>query len=161
MEMEESKPKYKFFMVSVTGGQEEHIARIIELRVKNSDGDIRVRSVFVPPSLKGVLIVEAFSYTDIVKVFEDLKHFKRVIPGILSEDDVKTLLELEKEEEVIEIGDIVEIVSGPFKGMSAKVINIRGEKDRREAVIQLQDASISPIPIIISVSNLKKKNIGR
>lgn len=72
-------------------------------------------------------------------------------------DDIQTLLEIGKKEEIIEIGDVVEIISGPFKGMSAKVINIRGEKDRREAVIQLQDASISPIPIIISVSNLKKK----
>jgi transcription elongation factor Spt5 len=75
----------------------------------------------------------------------------------LSDDDVQTLLEIGKKEEVIEVGDVVEIVSGPFKGMNAKVINIRGEKDRREAVIQLLDASVSPIPIIISVANLKKR----
>ena len=156
--MSEEASKYKFFMVSVTGGQEEHIARIIELKIKSSQDNIRIRSLFVPPSLKGVIIVEAYSYTDVLKVFEDLKHFKRVIPGLLSEEDVKTLLEIEKEEEVIDISDLVEIVSGPFKGMTAKVINVRGEKDKREAVIQLQDASISPIPIIISVSNLKKKH---
>lgn len=156
--MSEEISKYKFFMVSVTGGQEEHIARIVELKIKSSQDSIRIRSLFVPPSLKGVIIVEAYSYTDVLKVFEDLKHFKRVIPGLLSEEDVKTLLEIEKEEEVIDISDLVEIISGPFKGMTAKVINVRGEKDKREAVIQLQDASISPIPIIISVSNLKKKH---
>lgn len=159
--MEEKTTKYKFFMVSVTGGQEEHISRIVELKIKSSNDDIRIKSLFVPPSIKGVIVVEAYSYTDVLKAFEDLKHFKRVIPGLLSEEDVKILLEIEKEEEVIDIGDTVEIVSGPFKGMTAKIINIRGEKDRREAVIQLKDASISPIPIIISVSNLKKKHESR
>ncbi len=158
--MNEETNKYKFFMVSVTGGQEEHIARIAELKIKSSKDDIRIKSLFIPPSHKGVMVVEAYSYTDVLKVFEDLKHFKRVIPGLLSDEDVKTLLEIEKEEEVIEIGDVVEIISGPFKGMTAKVINVRGEKDKREAVIQLQDASISPIPIIISVSNLKKRQEG-
>ena len=154
--MEETETKYRFFMVSVTGGQEENIIRMVELKVKNYS-DIRIKSLFIPPSLKGVIVVEAYSYTDVIKAFEDIKYFKKVLPGVLSDEDVQTLLEIGKKEEVIEVGDVVEIVSGPFKGMSAKVINIRGEKDRREAVIQLLDASVSPIPIIISVANLKKR----
>lgn len=147
----------RFFMVSVTSGQEEHIARMIEIKVKNSGGDLRIKSVFKPPSMKGILVVEAAAYTDVVKAFENIKYFKKILPGVLSDSDLETLLEIGKEEEVIEIGDIVEVISGPFRGMIAKVINIRGEKDRREAVIQLQDASISPIPIIISLSSLKKR----
>ncbi len=149
--------KYKFFMVRVTGGQEEHIARMAELRVRNSNGSIKIKSIFIPPTLKGTIIVEAYSYSDVMKAFENIKHFKKIIPGILSHDDVRTLLGIGREEEVINIGDEVEIIAGPFKGMIAKVINIKGEKSRREAVIQLQDASVSQIPIIISVVNLKKR----
>ena len=147
----------RFFMVSVTSGQEEHIARMVEIKVKNSGGDIRIKSVFKPPHMKGVLVVEAAAYVDVVKAFENIKYFKKILPGVLSDSDLETLLEIGKEEEVIEVGDLVEVTSGPFRGMVAKVINIRGEKDRKEAVIQLQDASISPIPIIISLSSLKKK----
>jgi len=148
---------YRFFMVAVTSGQEEHIARIVELRVINSNGGIRIKSIFKPPSMRGTLVVEASSYTDVLKGFENIKYFKKIIPGILSLDDVTRLLEIGKEEEVIEVGDIVEIISGPFRGMTAKVINIRGEKDRKGAVIQLQDPSAANIPVIVPLSSLKKK----
>jgi len=148
---------YRFFMVSVTSGQEEHIARMVELRVINSNGGIKIKSIFKPPSMKGTLVVEASSYTDVLKGFENIKYFKKIIPGILSIDDVTRLLEIGKEEEVIEVGDMVEIVSGPFRGMTAKVINIRGEKDKKGAVIQLQDPSAANIPVIVPLSSLKKK----
>lgn len=147
----------RFFAVSVTGGQEEHLARIVEVRAKASKEPLKIKAIFIPPSLKGIIIVEANSYGDVVTGFENLKYVKKIIPGMIPMQDIENLLEVEKKEEVIEIGDLVEITLGPFKGMIAKVINVRGEKDRREAVIQLQDASASPIPIIIPVSNLRKK----
>lgn len=154
MSMGESSAK--FFLVKVTGGQEENVAKIAELKVRRSEGKIHVKSIIIPPKVKGMLIVEADSYTDVLNAFEDIKHFKRIIPGIVEPKEVERILEVEKEEE-LNIGDIVEVVSGPFKGMIAKVINIRGDT---EAVIQFQDSSVSPIPIVISKDYLKKIEEG-
>ena len=146
----------KFFLVKVTGGQEENVAKIAELKVRRSEGRIKVKSIILPPKVKGMLIVEAESYTDVLNAFEDIKHFKRIIPGIIEPKEIERVLVVKKEEE-FNIGDIVEVVSGPFKGMIAKIINIRGES---EAVIQFQDASVSPIPIVISKDYLKKLEEG-
>jgi transcriptional antiterminator NusG len=146
----------KFFLVKVTGGQEENVAKIAELRVRRSEGKIKVRSIILPPKVKGMLIVEAESYTDVLNAFEDIKHFKRIIPGIIEPKEIERVLVVKKKEE-FNIGDIVEVVSGPFKGMIAKIINIRGDN---EAVIQFQDASVSPIPIVISKDYLKKLEEG-
>jgi len=146
----------KFFLVKVTGGQEENVAKIAELKVKRSNGRIKVKSIILPPKVKGMLIVEAESYTDVLNAFEDIKHFKRIIPGIIEPKEIEKVLAVKKEEE-FNIGDIVEVVSGPFKGMIAKIINIRGDS---EAVIQFQDASVSPIPIVISKDYLKKLEEG-
>ncbi|HEW93943.1 transcription elongation factor Spt5 [Candidatus Geothermarchaeota archaeon] len=150
----EGKPK--FFLVKVTGGQEESIAKIAEVRVRNSNGAIKVKSILIPPGSKGMLIVEADSYSDVLNAFEGIKYFKRILPGIVDVKEIEQLLITEKEI-VLNIGDLVEIVAGPFKGMTAKVINIRSEN---EVVIQLQGASISPIPIVIPKDNLKKIETG-
>jgi len=126
------------------------------LKIRHSKGGVKVKSIIIPPGVKGMLIVEAESYTDVMNAFEGIKYFKRIIPGIVDPKEIERVLETEKEEE-LNIGDIVEIIAGPFKGMTAKIINIRGDSD---AVIQLQDMSASPIPIVIPIDNLKRIQKG-
>ncbi len=150
--MDEEKAKSRFFLVKVVGGQEEDAARIAELYVKSSEGKIKVKSIVKPPGSKGELIVEAEKYTDVFRAFENIKSFKKIIPGLIRFEEVKELL-IEEVEVELEIGDVVEIISGPFKGMKAKVVNI---KDKNDIVIHLRDASASPIPIILSKDYVRK-----
>ncbi len=144
--------KNKFFLVKTVGGQEESVARIAEIKIRNSGGKIRVKSIIIPSGMKGTLIVEAERYTDVYNAFEGIKNFKKVLPGLVQENEVRNLVSEEKVEE-LQVGDMVEIIAGPFKGMKAKVVNIR-EKD--EVVIHLSDTSASPIPIVISKDYLRK-----
>jgi len=148
----EGDGKSRFFLVKTVGGEEESVARITELRIKSSEGKIKVKSIIIPPGMKGTLIVEAERYSDVFNAFEGIKNFKRILPGLVQLNEIKNIVTQEKVEE-LNVGDIVEIIAGPFKGMKAKVVNIR-EKD--EVVIHLSDASASPIPIVISKDYLRK-----
>ena len=148
----EAQKKNKFFLVKTVGGQEESVARIAEIRIRNSEGRIKVKSIIIPSGMKGTLIVEAERYTDVYNAFEGIKNFKKILPGLVQTNEVKNLVSEEKVEE-LKVGDMVEIIAGPFKGMKAKVVNIR-EKD--EVVIHLSDTSASPIPIVISKDYLRK-----
>ncbi len=150
--MSEKENSSRFFLVKVVGGQEEDAARIAELYVKTSEGRIKVKSIIKPPGSKGELIVEAEKYTDVYNAFENIKSFKRILPGIVPFDEVKELL-VEEVEVELNIGDEVEVISGPFKGMKARVVNI---KDKDEIVIHLSDASVAPIPIILSKDYVRK-----
>ncbi len=144
--------KKRFFLVKTVGGQEEDAARIAEMYVKASNGKIKIYSIIKPPASKGELIVEAARYTDVYNAFEGIKSFKRILPGLVSFEEIKELL-AEEEEVELNIGDEVEIISGPFKGMKARVVNI---KDKEEIVIHLSDASAAPIPIILSKDYVRK-----
>jgi transcriptional antiterminator NusG len=52
----------------------------------------------------------------------------------------------------VDVGDIVEVIGGPFKGEKGKVV--RYDKAKREIVIELLEVTV-PIPITVSVEFVK------
>lgn len=53
----------------------------------------------------------------------------------------------------MEVGDIVEIIGGPFKGEKAKITRVDTTKD--EVILELSE-SIRPIPIKVHADYIKK-----
>jgi len=112
----------RLFAVRTVAGRELDVALLIEQRVK--DEGIPIYAVIVPPQIKGYVIVETPAAFHASNAIQGIRYAKGVVPGVLKYEDVERLLKPEAVVETLKPGDIVEIVSGPFRDMKAQVVRV-------------------------------------
>ncbi|MCX8191779.1 MAG: transcription elongation factor Spt5 [Nitrososphaerales archaeon] len=148
MSSKENQPK--IFAVKTTGGQERIVANFIATRVLLKEK--RVHSIVVLDSLKGYVLLEADNIQVVNEVISGFKHVKSPVPGIIQFSDIERFLITKPIISELEIGDIVEVVAGPFKGMRAKIDRI--EEAKSEVTVILLDAPYQ-LPVTIDANYLK------
>ena len=143
------------FAVRCIGRKEKYLLDAIESSVKTKM--LPVKTAFFIPEIKGYVFVEADN-VDVVKDAVSGVIFARgVLDKPINIDEVSHFFEEGKELVLLEVGDTVEIIGGPFKRERAKIIQIDNAK--REAKVELVDSSI-PIPITIKLDLLRKERRG-
>lgn len=150
---------YMIQTIRVTSGQEKIIAEILMKKGKAEKLD--VYSIMHVENVKGYLFVEAADENTLVKLIQKVKHVKGFLKKPITIDEIETLVKAEKQPSmVMEVGDIVEMSSGPFKGERAKVLNIDESKD--EITVELIEVAV-PIPVTVKSKMVKlfqKANTG-
>ncbi len=137
------------FTIRTTSGREDIVIDILTTRIK-SEG-YNIKAIFHPAEIKGYVFVEGTS-GDIHKAIHGMMHVRGVIEKPIKLSDIQHFLEVKKDRIKVDIGDVVEIIGGPFKGERGKIQRIDKVKD--EATIELLEASI-PIPVTISTEFVK------
>ena len=137
-------PKTSYYAIRTVAGQEINVALLIENRVRNFNID--VKSIVVPPRVKGYVILEAPGLHVVYNVVREMKHVKGQAPGKIDDRDVKEILVPKPVILGLNEGDTVEIIGGPFKGMRAKVLRV--EVGRNEVVLNILE---SDYPLQITV----------
>jgi len=120
----------RFYALTVTGGTEERVALVLYERARRLGLDIR--SIIVPPNLKGYVIVEIGNEADLYYLIRGVRHIKRRRPILMKHEEVEILVKPKAEIPELKKGQVVEITGGPFKGMKGRVIEVyptRGEVD--------------------------------
>ncbi len=136
------------YAVVVTAGKEEYVADIIYNVAKRSK--LELYSVMAIPQLKGFVFVEAPNNLEVQRAILGIRYAKRVLPEEIPIDELKRYFEEEKIE--VNVGDIVEIIVGGFKGARAKVVKIDNKK--QELLVELLDVPV-PLNISIPINNVK------
>lgn len=128
----------KFFIVRTTARQEVNASLLIEsrARVKQNSG---LYSIVVPPDVRGYVIVEIDGLHLLYDLIKDLKHVKGRATGSVTREELEKLIVTKPVISEIKPGDIVEVVSGPFKGLKASVISVNTQ--RNEVVLNILEAS--------------------
>ncbi|MCE4619969.1 MAG: transcription elongation factor Spt5 [Desulfurococcales archaeon] len=124
-----AKPS-RFYAVYVTGGTEARVALMMKQRTEALGLD--VRSIIVPPELRGVVVVEVGDPGDLYDLIRGLRDVKRRRPVLIKKEEAVKLAAPVVEIPTVEKGQIVEIISGPFRGMRGRVVEVyeqRGEVD--------------------------------
>ena len=147
----------RFFAVKTTGGQERNVAKFVGNRLErdeteNSVISSAIRSIVVIDSLKGYVFFEAPNAQVVSDAISGFKHVKNMIPGIVPYEDIEKFLVTRSIVSEISINDIVEITSGPFKNMKAKISRV--EAGRSEVTIMLLDAPYQ-LPVTIDVNGIR------
>lgn len=134
-----------------TRGREKTAINAMRSQIKSSDLDIK--AVFHPEDLRGYIFIEGRE-SDI----RDLSNEVRNINGIIDEEvdvsEIEKYLDEEEEDIKLEVGDKVEVISGPFKGEEAKIDRV--DDTNREVTIELLDAAV-PIPTTVDIDSVRKK----
>ncbi len=139
----------KLFAIRTTVGQEKTSLRILEAK---ADDESEVYSVMVSDSLKGYILAEAPSIEKVEKLCRGVPHIRGVLDGVVDMSEIQHLLVPRAAVLDLNIGDIVELISGPFKGEKAKIIRV--DESKEEATLELLEASV-PIPVTVPGTSLR------
>jgi len=148
--MEKEKRETSIFAVRTTAGQERNAAEMIEARIKTDK--LSILSILVPETLRGYIFLETKEPHVVDEAIAGIKHIKSRISGKVRLLEVEKYLESKPFIEELDVGYLVEISGGPFKGMRALVTKIN--KAKHEATLELLEATFT-LPITVSADYLK------
>ncbi len=114
--------------------------------------NLGILSVIRPHGMRGYIFIETTSKTDAEAALQGVPYSRGLLAQEIPYAEIEHMLEQVKVEMNIKKGDIVEIISGPFKRENAKVIRINKQKE--DIVVELLGAAV-PIPITISMDSVK------
>lgn len=142
-EDEEERPG-DVFVVKTTINQEENVAKLIETKAEREGAP--VFAMLAPNELRGYLFVEAGNQRHLEQIVRSIRHAKTLLDDSTGIGDIEHFLTPKPAVAGIEEGDIVELVSGPFKGERARVQRI--DEGNEEITVELFEAMV-PIPVTV------------
>ncbi|RLJ02641.1 MAG: transcription elongation factor Spt5 [Candidatus Aenigmatarchaeota archaeon] len=115
-----------------------------EIKLKNLD----IKAILFLEDLKGYIFLEG-EMEEITRAIYGAPHVRGIIKKPVTIEEIKRYLVKEKPATDLNIGDIIEILSGPFKGEKGKITRINEAK--KEITVELLEAVV-PIPLTISIN---------
>ncbi len=138
------------FIIKVTTNKEEKAVDIISDRVEKKN--INVYSVSRPHGLRGYVLLEAEDRESAEEAVFNLPYVKGIVGKTIGYEEIKNMVEPSATTVSIKEGDIVEMISEPFKKEKAKVLRI--DKQKEEVVVSLLGAVV-PLPVTVKIDNVK------
>jgi transcriptional antiterminator NusG len=138
------------FAVRVTLGREETVMDKVTQATKRFG--YKVYSTFLPKDVRGYIFIEAESMDDIRIAIRGINNARGVVERPVDIKEVEKFLEAKPIEIKISKGDLVEIVSNPFRGEKAKVIRI--DPVKREVTVEMVEAAV-PIPMTLPIEAVR------
>lgn len=140
----------EIYTIRTTAGRENIVIDMLCTNIRMHN--LHIKSILHPGELKGYVFVEA-PIEEVKKTMHGVMHVKGIIDKPVSIEDIQHfVVDTKKTKVMLNEGDVVEIVGGPFKREKGKIQRIDQVKD--EVTVELLEASI-PIPVTISVELVK------
>jgi transcriptional antiterminator NusG len=138
------------FIIKVITNKEEKAVDMISERAEKKE--LNVFSVSRPHGMRGYILLEAEDRESAEEAVFNLPYVKGIIGKTISYDEIKNMVEPSVSTVSIKEGDIVEMISEPFKKEKARVLRV--DKQKEELVISLLGAVV-PLPVTIKLDNVK------
>ncbi len=138
------------FVIKVTTNKEENAVDMISKKAERKQ--LNVYSVSRPHGLRGYILLEAEDRDSAEEAVFNLPYVKGIIGKTIGYEEIKNMIEPSIEDISIREGDIVEMISEPFKKEKAKVIKI--DKQKEEVTVSLLGAVV-PLPVTVKIDNVK------
>lgn len=156
MEEEKFERRPLLFAMKTTIGQEIPTASLVMIRAKKLK--LPISAVLVPPTLRGYVFIEVFAQSEsegrviVERARGGVKHSREVLDKPIPFAEIENFMVPKSPVAEMEVGDIVDIIAGPFKGERGRVTRIDREKE--EVTVELLEATV-PIPLTIAASWVK------
>ncbi len=140
----------KIFAIRTSANRED---QVVDFFISKLDKGIHhVYAIIRPHGMRGYVFAETLSKEALEIALQGVPYARGVLPHEIPYPEIEHMLEQVKVEMNIQKGDIVEVISGPFKRENAKVMRINKQKE--EIVVELLEAAV-PIPITVSMDAVK------
>ncbi len=141
----------QIFAIKTAIGHERAAATSLYNRI-GTVRDTSVYSILSPSNLRGYLLVEAESRERLKRLLKGVPHVRTVVEGTADMSEIEGFLAPQPAVKGVEVGDIVELIAGPFKGEKARVQHI--EETREEITVELFESMV-PIPITVRADHIR------
>lgn len=155
--MEEEAPKQeekvfttKLFALRTTANREDQVMDFVTSNATKKK--LGVVAVVRPHGMRGYIFLEAETRLDAEQAAHNIPYARGILPKEIEYREIEHMLEQVKRDINIRKGDIIEIISGPFKRETAKVSRI--DKTKEDVVVELVEAAV-PIPITLKLDAVK------
>jgi transcription termination/antitermination protein NusG len=138
------------FIIKVTTNKEERAVDMISEKAAKKGLD--VYSVAKPHGWRGYILLEAENKDSAEEAVFNLPYINGIIGKTIPYEEIQNAMEPSVTTITIKEGDIVELISEPFKKEKAKVIRI--DKQKEEVVVSLLGAVV-PLPVTVKIDNVK------
>ncbi|MFX1298822.1 MAG: transcription elongation factor Spt5 [Promethearchaeota archaeon] len=145
------------FAIRTTIGQEKGVAQLISKRIGAMDLKT-FKAILVPEQLKGYVFIEAIESEEVQQACLGVPHIRGKPIGKIDLADIEHFLIPRVPTEGLAVGDLVEIIGGPFKGERAKVTRVDTTKE--EVTLELLESTY-PIPIKVHADYIKLIEKGK
>lgn len=144
-ESEEPVFPITIFAIKTSIGHEKMVANGVANRARKKG--MEIFSILSPTKLRGYILIEGRKNIDAIQnLIKGLEHVKGIIDGETDLSEIEHFLTPKPLVSGIAVGDIVEIINGPFKGEKARVKQI--DESKEEITVELFEAMVS-IPVTI------------
>ena len=149
--VEEAQENSHYYAIRTAPGREDKFLDALSKTLEKRE-DHGVKAVFKPQTVKGYVFSEAESLSKLVDIIRNVPNNKGVIKTPLPFEELEKYFEKEGEKIVVNERDLVEVISGPFKGDRAQVVRVVPGKD--EVVIEPTNMTV-PIPVTLSLDDIR------
>ncbi len=138
------------YALRTTANREDQVIDFITNNVTKKG--MNVFAIIRPHGMRGYIFMEAASRSDAEQACFNVPYARGILADEIQYKEIEHMLEQVKQVINIEKGDIVELISGPFKREKAKITRI--DKTKEEVVVELLEVAV-PIPITIKLDAVK------
>jgi transcriptional antiterminator NusG len=147
----EQKPRTSLYAVKVTVGQERNVAQMLADKAKVEG--LPIAAILAPTELRGYIIVESSAPHAVDQLIRGVRHTRERVQGMVDPSEVNHYLETRPAFEGLEVGTMVEVIAGPFKGMQAKVVRVDPAKE--EVTVEILEAAFT-LPITVHADYVRE-----
>ena len=140
----------EIYTLKTTVNREGQVLDFVVNNIKKKE--LNVYAVFHPHGMRGYIFIEAETKDDAQRAYQGVPYAKGLLRAPVNYQEVEHMLEQAKAQMNIQNKDIVEIISGPFKGEKARITRIDEQKE--EVVLELLESAV-PIPITVKLDSVK------
>jgi transcriptional antiterminator NusG len=127
-----------------------------ERKIRNINAENEVMAIMSPYEIKGYFFIETMHADRVEVLSKSIRGFKGFVTGDINISEIEKYLTPKPAVTGLEMGSLIEIVEGPFKGERAKITAIDAAKE--EVTVQLIESMV-PIPVTVkaeAIRNLDK-----
>ncbi|MBT3261947.1 transcription elongation factor Spt5 [Candidatus Woesearchaeota archaeon] len=138
------------FALRTTSNREDQVFDFVTANIEKKG--LPIDSIIKAHGMRGYIFVEAENREFAEECYQKVPYARGLLPKPIDYQEIEHMLEHVKIQINIITGDVVEIISGPFKREEAKVTRIDLAKE--EVVVELLEAAV-PIPITVKIDSVK------
>src|SRR5690348_16867438 len=148
--------KTSIYAVRTTSGQERTVVDMMAGRIDPKK--LPIVAILAPEVIKGYIFVEANGPHFVDEAIAGTRHARTRTKGVVSLPAIERFIVTKPVIEELSVGNLVEVVGGPFRGLKAKITHV--DKVKQEVVIELLEEGFATLPITVHADYVKLVSRG-
>ena len=138
------------YVIRTTANREDQVFDFLQSNIEKKN--IPIFSIVRAHGMRGYIFIEAEDDAEAQRAIYGVPYARGLLPKPVGFGEIEHMLETVKTDVNIRKGDIVEIISGPFKREKAKISRV--DKQKEDVIVELLEAAVS-IPITLKFDAVK------